>query len=449
MFYGTRITFGLQSWQVIQTYDGAARVRVGGSWRLEEGAKRAGVSSVTPEYRLAREDDNSLVYDWTAADEVTEKTWEATVRLPRGGLYRLETCLDAVSAETGEHWRFRGDIRTHIGAGDVFAMAGQSNAAGYGKGVAPDPPDVMVHVLRNSGKWDMATHPLNDATDAPDCPNAPMGQTGTSPFISFGREYAGFTGAPVGLIACAQGGSSISMWDTRQGGRLNRNMISKIQRAGGAKAVLWYQGCADASAQNAPLYAERFKYMVGETRWALETDIPYYTFQLNRYDAPHDHDAWNAIRQIQLDLSREMDGVYLLPTSGMELGDEIHNSSRANVMLGRQLARLICLGEEAPRAGKISARGSEIHIQITGLAGELQKQCGQRPEECFRARDERGIIALTQVTHGPDSIRLTLARKTEGDVFVSCDMEEAPFAAPFRDSVTSLPVVPFYDVKAD
>ena len=55
MFYGTRITFGLQSWQVIQTYDGAARVRVGGSWRLEEGAKRAGVSSVTPEYRLARD----------------------------------------------------------------------------------------------------------------------------------------------------------------------------------------------------------------------------------------------------------------------------------------------------------------------------------------------------------------------------------------------------------
>ena len=41
MFYGTRITFGIQSWQVVQTYDGAASVRIGGSWRLEEGAKRA------------------------------------------------------------------------------------------------------------------------------------------------------------------------------------------------------------------------------------------------------------------------------------------------------------------------------------------------------------------------------------------------------------------------
>ena len=85
MFYGTRITFGIQSWQVVQTYDGAATVRIGGSWRLEEGAKRAGVASVTPEYRLAREDDNSLVYDWTPADDITDKTWEAAVRLPGAG----------------------------------------------------------------------------------------------------------------------------------------------------------------------------------------------------------------------------------------------------------------------------------------------------------------------------------------------------------------------------
>jgi hypothetical protein len=449
MFYGVRITFGLQSWQVVQTYDGAASVRIGGSWRLEEGAKRADVASITPEYRLAREDDNSLVYDWTQADAVTDKTWEATVKLPRGGLYRLETCLDAVSAKTGEHWRFRGDIRTHLGAGDVFVMAGQSNSAGYSKGVAFDPPDMMVHVLRNSGSWDMAAHPLNDATDAPDCLNAPMGQTGTSPFIAFGRLYSRFTGAPVGLIACAQGGSSISQWDAWRGGQLNLNMIRKIRRAGGAKAVFWYQGCADALEEGVNDYAFSFKRMVEETRKALGCDIPYYTFQLNRYDAPHDFDAWNRIRRIQLELSHELDGVYLLPTTGLELGDEIHNSSRANVALGEQLAGFICRGEAAPQAGEITLEDRRVTVRIRGLAGELQKQCALRLGECFRAEDERGIIDIMEVRSDAGSIYLELARRAEGDVYVSYDMEEAPFHAAFRDSLTSLPVVPFYRVTAD
>lgn len=449
MFYGVRITFGLQSWQVVQTYDGAASVRIGGSWRLEEGAKRAGVASVTPEYRLAREDDNSLVYDWTQADAVTDKTWEATVKLPRGGLYRLETCLDAVSAKTGEHWRFRGDIRTHLGAGDVFVMAGQSNSAGYSKGVAFDPPDMMVHVLRNSGSWDMAAHPLNDATDAPDCPNAPMGQTGTSPFISFGRTYSRSEGVPVGLIACAQGGSSINRWDSFSGGDLNLNMIRKIRRAGGAKAVFWYQGCADASAEGAASYAEKFARMAEETRRALGYQIPYYTFQLNRYDAPHDFDSWNRIRQVQLELSKKLKNVYLLPTTGMELGDEIHNSSRSNVALGEMLAGLICRGTAAPEACGISREGRQLTVNIRGLKGELHRQCASRPGECFRAEDERGIIDITEVRPGGDSICLELARQPEGDVFVSYDMEEAPFHAPFRDSLTLLPVVPFYRVKAD
>ncbi|MBQ3669772.1 MAG: hypothetical protein II920_11165, partial [Clostridia bacterium] len=246
MFYGTRITYGLNDWQIIKSDNGSGRITIGGSWRLEDGAKKAGVSSADPSYRLVNEFDNSCLTDWIKADYIDSDRWEATLTLPRGGLYRLETCLDAVSAKSGEHWRFRGDIKNHIGCGDVFAIAGQSNAAGYGKGIMQDMPDIRVHVKRNSGKWDMASHPLNDATDAPDCLNAPMGQTGTSPFIAFGRKHADYTNAPVGLLPCAQGGSSIKQWAPGMYRSLLDNMIAKIKRAGGANAVLWYQGCADA-----------------------------------------------------------------------------------------------------------------------------------------------------------------------------------------------------------
>ena len=263
MFYGTTITHGVDPWQVFQRVNGRARVRVGGLWRLEDGAARAGVSAQEPSIRLVREEDGSCVFDWTRAQSITDGRWETEFDMPEGGLYRLETCLDAVSAKSGEHWRFHGDMRMHLGCGDVFVIAGQSNAAGYGKGIAWDAPDVRVHVKRNSGLWDMSAHPLNDATDAADCPNAPMGQVGTSPFLSFGRRHADFTGCPVGLIPAAQGGSPLKAWDPARDGYLYNNMIAKLHAVGRAAAILWYQGCTDADTiELASSYLERFSRMV-------------------------------------------------------------------------------------------------------------------------------------------------------------------------------------------
>ncbi|MEG0767632.1 MAG: sialate O-acetylesterase, partial [Clostridia bacterium] len=249
MFYGVQISSGLSDWQVLQRHEGVARVVLAGRWRLEAGAVRAGVQSVTPVLRVVSEQDQSLILPWTACDSRTEDgvngEWEITATLPQGGPYRVETSLEAVSSQNGDHWMFRGDIRVHVGVGDLFCMAGQSNAAGYAKGEAFDPPDPRVRLLRNSGRWDMAAHPMNDATDAADCVNAPMGITGTSPFLSFGRRYADAAAVPVGLIQAAQGGSPMARWDMRRCGDLLRSMLDRMDACGGVCAILWYQGCAD------------------------------------------------------------------------------------------------------------------------------------------------------------------------------------------------------------
>ena len=100
MFYGTRITFGLQDWQILQADSaGVCAVSVGGVWRLQEGAIKAGVSGAYPSCRLAREEDNSYLTDWIRADLIDEERWESVITVPRGGLYRLETCLDIVFAK--------------------------------------------------------------------------------------------------------------------------------------------------------------------------------------------------------------------------------------------------------------------------------------------------------------------------------------------------------------
>ncbi len=445
MFYGTRITRGCDSWQIYQRAGGKAHVTVGGSWRLEEGAQRAGVASATPSVRLMREDDGSAVFDWLAARRIDENTWEAEFDMPQGGLYRLETCLDAISSKGGEHWRFRGDIRTHIGCGDIFVMAGQSNAAGYGKGVAWDAPDARVHVRRNSGVWDMATHPLNDATDAYDCLNAPMGLTGTSPFISFGRRHADHTGCPVGLLPTAQGGSPIMRWDPKGEGDLFRNMIAKIQHAGGARAIVWYQGCTDAMGGCAETYYERFKRMVEMSRRELGWNIPFYTFQLMGFLGETDENSWNAVREAQRRAAREMKDVFILPTSQCDLADEIHISPASNVRLGEQLAAMMDRGLKAPDLESAEMEEDKLVLHFDNVCGELFMQ--DRSAHAFSVEDEKGSVPLSGGCAHGDRIVLTLGRKPVGKATVSFGCGAMPPPFPVRDEQTGLAVLAFYKIK--
>ena len=59
------------------------------------------------------------------------------------------------------------------------------------------------------------------------------------------------TGVPVGLVACAHGGTSMEQWNPakkEQGGKsLYGSMLRQVKLAGGkVKGVLWYQGESDA-----------------------------------------------------------------------------------------------------------------------------------------------------------------------------------------------------------
>ena len=64
------------------------------------------------------------------------------------------------------------------------------------------------------------------------------------------------TGVPVGLVACAHGGTSMAQWDPAkkgEGGKsLYGSMLRQVKLAGGkVKGVLWYQGESDAIARAA------------------------------------------------------------------------------------------------------------------------------------------------------------------------------------------------------
>lgn len=456
MFYGVKITKGLSDWQVLQRRNGQAAVTLQGEWQLEPGAIRAGVKSATPVLRVVNELDQSLLLPWTACSrqtgDGTSGEWESTLTLPQGGPYRIETSLDAVSAASGDHWMFHGDIRVHIGVGDLFCMAGQSNAAGYAKGVAFDPPDVRVHLLRNSGHWDMAAHPMNDATDAADCVNAPMGITGTSPFLSFGRRYADYTGLPVGLIQAAQGGSPMKRWDDTRDGDLLRGMLEKLEACGGVRAIVWYQGCADANAADAAVYAESFAHMVDVVRKATGECLPFFTMQLNKFTLQEDKASWAAIKEAQRRAASTLENVWLLSTATLPMSDEVHNSALGNVALGEMLAKqinsVLNIGAEyaAPTLEKATMQEGCILLTIRS-AGPLARLNTRVDHHDFTICDESGAAAIHSLTVSGSEIRLTPDRALSGRVTISYGCDPLGPLGPIIDQHTYLPLIAFDHVE--
>lgn len=462
MIHGLTITEGPEDWQILQHQGGSATVRLKGTWQLHPEAIEIGVAEAHPMARVLGEDDGYPVIPWrravnTPGPGAQAGEWEITLELPAGGPYRIETGLDTISTQPGLAWVFRGDVRLHLGVGDVFLISGQSNASGFGRDNACDPPDTRVHLFRNRGSWDLACHPLNEATGAADAPNADRGVGGSSPYLAFGRQFANLSHRPVGLIPAALGGMPIRRWDTRQDGSLYENMLARVRASGARPAgLLWYQGESDGSPADALTteeYLERFGHMVRQLRAELGYDIPVFTLQLNRELLPANNAGWGQVREAQRRAAREIPGVYVLPTTDCSLADGVHNSGHSNLRLGERLARQ-CGGVlygtaplAAPDIAQAQAKGATLTLRFAGLVGELTLRTGDVGLCGLTVEDGDGEIAVAAVRtdkQRPDVLEATLARAPGAGACVSYAWQGNPTFSPALDNATFLPPLSFY-----
>ncbi len=148
-------------------------------------------------------------------------------------------------------------------------IIGQSNMAGRGISSEVAPINNMggkIKVLRN-GRWFNAYRPVN-----PDRATA-----GVCLAESFAVEYAkAHEGAEVGIIPCADGGTSLSQW--QRGGLLFDNAVNMARlaiRTSNLVAILWHQGEADCGESKNAHYLERLSATMSSLREALGAeDIP-------------------------------------------------------------------------------------------------------------------------------------------------------------------------------
>ena len=452
-------------WQIFQQKEGEAEISCEGRWGVPKEALQFDVISAIPMIRVLKEATHEVVIPWKQMEHI-ENDGESVITgrcktsivLPKGGLYLIETGLKTKSKKL--EWMFRGDICRHIGIGDIYVIAGQSNASGYGKDSIMDPPSLGVHMRCNNGSWDIATHPINDATGAEDTlTNREMGIPGTTPYLTFAKRIFEEVGYPVGLLPTALGGSAISHW--QKDGKLYQNMIDKIKLAGGnVKGILWYQGCADTNQiEDAARYYHKFKAFVDNTREALGYQVPIFTFQLNRFiggEFPHN---WGKVREAQRQAHNTIDEVYVLPALQSSMSDAIHNSSLANIRLGEMQARLciaVLYGGRPYFAPNLvqATKKSEKEIVL-----EFEKPYANSAFLFFTQKAEgSGItvmegdeeicpqeVYVNETTNNKVVVIMEKAVSKEAEISFAWD--ENPTYTPFVDEATYLPPLSFYRVK--
>lgn len=476
IMHGITLNSAPADWEILQQENGYAQVTLTGTYQVHPAAIEVGVLSTLPVVRVMREEDNMAVIPWTRAGRiVTEEgfkgSFEATLSIPAGGLYRIETSLETRLKTEGTQPNltllYRGDCVLHVGVGNLFIIAGQSNAAGFSRDFCTDPPHLCVHLYRNRSKWDLACHPMNESTFAGSLANEEMGIPGASPYLSFARNYYELSGMPVGLIQTSLGGSAMNRWNPVDGD-LFGNMIEKIRQTKGKYAgVLWYQGCSDTETESAAGYYAHFKEYVEGVRREVGYDIPFFTMQLNRQINGINDEAWGLVRDAQRRAAMNIPGVHLLTTTNLSLSDGIHNSAQANVALGEKLARqcanvLNGSGEfEAPSLAD-AVLVTEAEAQALELEGIWLKLTYAHVKNCFliyssmgkdsgfTLEDSRGKVEILNVRanrEDKNKVYLELLRRPEGDSFLSFAWEADPVRLPMVDEVTYLPPVSFYRVK--
>ena len=146
-----------------------------------------------------------------------------------------------------------------------FLLIGQSNMAGRGyRNEVPPIINEGIYMLRN-GRWQMMAEPIHH-----DRPNAGVGLA--SSFAAAWRlRYPTYE---IGLIPCADGGTSLDDWAV--GGALFDNAVAQAklaQRNSTLTGILWHQGESDCFPELAKLYKEKLTVIIDALR--RELAVPY------------------------------------------------------------------------------------------------------------------------------------------------------------------------------
>ncbi len=172
--------------------------------------------------------------------------FNTTVAVPAGGWYKVEFRLRRKQATVAQ------ETVEHVGVGEVFVGAGQSNSTNCGGNGSKSPLDGRTQPQSgrvstfDGSSWRIADDPQPGTHDS---------HANGSFWPSFGDAMVEKYKVPVGVAVTGHGGTSINQW--KKNGDLFNWTLTRIRQLGpgGFRAVLWHQGESDAPNMDAETYA--------------------------------------------------------------------------------------------------------------------------------------------------------------------------------------------------
>ncbi len=230
---------------------------------------------------------------------VAGRKLNGTLEAPAGGWWRLEVRVSLAGKVIAS-----GSV-PHVGIGEVFVIAGQSNSANHGE--EKQIPQSGRVATYDGKTWRIADDPQPGASGA-----------GGSFIPPFADAIVTSQNVPVGIIACGIGSTSVREWlpkgstfpnpptiESRVQKLLNGTwssngaafdaFVTRIKALGpqGFRAVLWHQGESDANQKDptrtlpGSLYREYLEKIIRDSRSAIGWDAPWFVAQAS-YHVPGD-----------------------------------------------------------------------------------------------------------------------------------------------------------------
>lgn len=243
---------------------------------IQRRSLREGVLPVTGHCKIATDQVEVRVTGKTMKGESHETKWIAVPRdratgdfkkeiiTPAGGWYVVEVRAKQASTLRVEH----------VGIGEVFVGAGQSNSTncgGYGSNSPLDgrtQPQSGLVTTFNGSEWRIANDPQPG-------PHDESLYAFGSFWPAFGDAMAAKYRVPIGVAVTGHGGTSIHAW--KKDGELFHWSLSRMRELGpkGFRAVLWHQGESDAD-MPARHYADGLGQIIHDFRQEAGWEMPWF-----------------------------------------------------------------------------------------------------------------------------------------------------------------------------
>jgi hypothetical protein len=347
----------------------------------------------------------------------------------------------------------------YVGVGDIFVVAGQSNASGRGwQQSRYSAPLLRAGLFGNDDRWKDLRDPVDSPAGQVDKVSLDVHAAGSVwPLVA--TRLVAADPVPVAFVPCARGTTSIFSWlrDARRSysrASLYGSMMRRIRAVGGTvRAVLFWQGEADA---RTGLPREDYEGALSLLAAQVEQDCgaPLVAAQIGDFDMRYEAESVNRIRLAQQDVWTQGEVVPGPVLYDVDLRGRVHFTLPSELEeAARRWAAAILAGVEhldvpsGPTLLEASYDGAgTVTLRFDCGLGALRP--GAVGGLVLRTPDGEEVGFQHASVTASDTVALYQPSATLEPLTVSLGSgrEAAGCAVPTEDSQWALPALPFVDV---